>query len=241
MSKKLEILGNVYSRLTVISKEPAFKNKTYWKCLCECGALCIVAGSGLISGNTKSCGCYKRDRIKQVITKHGMSNTSEYNSWYDMKRRCLDPKNDHYQDYAGRGISVHEDFVTSFSKWYEEIGEKPNDSQRWSVGRIDNNDWYTYGNIRWELDATQARNHSKQVNNVSGTTGVHKHRGTAWVAQWNKLDGTKSQKSFSCNLYGEERAKELATAYRVKMISELNLLGAGYAESHGSNKREKNE
>ena len=128
-------------------------------------------------------------------------------------------------------------------KWFEEIGNKPQDGQKWSVGRIDNNGWYTYGNIRWELDNSQARNHTKQKNNTTGVTGlgiqtkiIAENSYTSWIAQWKSLDGKSCSKNFSTNKYGYEEAKQLAIAYRTKMIQELNKQGAGYAESHGSEK-----
>lgn len=235
MSKKLELIGKKFNRLYVESFAGLHESKTMWKCTCDCGKSVIVKGSALTCGGTRSCGCYKIERTKECITKHRMSGTKEYYSWSDMKRRCLDPSNDHYEDYAGRGITVHQDFIDSFSKWFEEIGEKPDKVNKWTVGRIDNNDSYTYGNIRWELNETQARNHSKQNNNTSGITGVgYRAKGDYWYAQWIELNGTKKSKCFSCAKY--PNAKELAIQFRENMVKELNSQGAGYAASHGSDK-----
>lgn len=174
-------------------------------------------------------------------TTHGMSHLPEYSNWKDMKKRCFNPNNKRYKDYAKRGISVHNDFVESFPLWLEEIGPKPDTEQRWSVGRIDNNGWYTYGNMRWELDTQQARNHSKQDNNKSGVVGVHirttRIAGVeykAWIAKWNLLDGTTKTKSFSFNKFGEQNAKCLAIECRSAKMKELNEMGADYADSHGS-------
>lgn len=176
-------------------------------------------------------------------TTHGMSKRPEYGNWKDMKKRCFNPNNKRYADYAGRGISVHPDFVDSFPTWLEEIGPKPQDDQRWSVGRIDNDGWYTYGNLEWQLDPEQSRNHSKQANNTSGITGIQRQvkaiAGTeyeSFVACWNDADGKKKTKNFSTNKFGYEGAKQLAIDYRNKMIAELEKLGIIYAESHGSAK-----
>lgn len=238
MTKKLDLAGKVFNRLTVIEENGRTKfGVVKWLCKCSCGKEITVAGRSLVSGNTKSCGCLKTEINREVNKVHGMSKTSEYQSWFDMKRRCLDPKNDHFEDYAGRGITVHPDFIESFQKWYDEIGEKPDKVHKWTVGRIDNNGSYTYGSIRWEKNETQARNHSKQTNNTSGITGVgfRDNKGVQyWYAQWITLDGVKKSKCFSCKKYSN--AKELATSYREKMIKELNEKGAGYAESHGSDK-----
>ena len=178
-------------------------------------------------------------------TTHGLSKFPEYSNWKDMLKRCFNPKNKRFVDYAERGISVHEDFIKDFSCWLKEIGSKP-DGAGWSVGRIDNNEWYTYGNMRWETLEQQSRNHTKQKNNTSGVTGVKKQvkiiagrTYTAWVASWNLLNmdkKTKRSKNFSCDKFGENEAFILACDYRKLKIEELNEAGAGYAESHGSDK-----
>ena len=54
-------IGNIYGKLTVIERVENDKNgRAMWKCRCECGKEVIVMGKNLRSGNTKSCGCYKK-------------------------------------------------------------------------------------------------------------------------------------------------------------------------------------
>src|SRR5271167_4031707 len=57
--------GNRYGRLVVISKTNPYKkgNKTLsqWICKCDCGITCIVKGTDLRTGHTKSCGCLRRE------------------------------------------------------------------------------------------------------------------------------------------------------------------------------------
>lgn len=170
----------------------------------------------------------------------GISKNRAYGNWKDMLKRCFNPNNKRYENYMGRGISVHSDFKNSFEMFLSEIGEKPEGSG-WSIGRIDNNGWYTYGNIRWETKEQQARNHSRQKNNTSGVTGVkfstkiiNGNTYTAWVASWNYESRKKKTKNFSCEKYGHDAAKQMAIDYRSKMIEELNMQGFEYAESHGS-------
>lgn len=56
----------------------------------------------------------------------------------------------------------------------------------------------------------------------------------AYVAHWCDLNKKRCSKSFALSIYGKEGAFELACNHRQKMIEELNALGAGYTERHGT-------
>lgn len=66
-----DLTGKKFSRLRVIElwKRIPKKSKngsyymTYWECLCDCGNRPIINGDSLRGGKTKSCGCYKTDRL----------------------------------------------------------------------------------------------------------------------------------------------------------------------------------
>lgn len=68
----IDITGEKFGRLTAVREGPRyiFKNgqrsKEQWWCKCECGREVLVTKSNLRSGNTKSCGCWKRDRMIYV-------------------------------------------------------------------------------------------------------------------------------------------------------------------------------
>lgn len=56
-------IGNTYGYLTVISRaENNKEGRARWLCKCKCGNEVIVLGKHLRSGNTKSCGCYQKER-----------------------------------------------------------------------------------------------------------------------------------------------------------------------------------
>ena len=56
-------IGNIYGYLTVISRaENNKEGRAQWLCRCKCGNELIVLGKHLRSGNTKSCGCYQKER-----------------------------------------------------------------------------------------------------------------------------------------------------------------------------------
>ncbi len=59
-------IGNTYGYLTVIERAENTKDgRAQWLCKCKCGNTTIVLGKHLRSGNTKSCGCYQKERATQ--------------------------------------------------------------------------------------------------------------------------------------------------------------------------------
>ena len=72
-SKKNEI-GNVYNYLTVINEAFSVNGRAYWWCKCRCGNELAVRGSALRDGNTQSCGCYHKDRLREIFLKNEIGN-----------------------------------------------------------------------------------------------------------------------------------------------------------------------
>ena len=70
--KIIEEVGNIYGRLTVISRAENKDNRAQWLCNCECGNQIVVSGKLLRNGHVKSCGCLKKDTtIQRNISKAG--------------------------------------------------------------------------------------------------------------------------------------------------------------------------
>lgn len=62
----IDRVGKRYNRLLVIAYGGKKRNKHVWKCICDCGKEITVPGGALQTGNTNSCGCYQKDRIREV-------------------------------------------------------------------------------------------------------------------------------------------------------------------------------
>jgi hypothetical protein len=61
-----DIAGKKFGRLTVIKKDPkSKKGKLRWICECECGKKVSVDGYRLRCGDTKSCGCYNKEKARE--------------------------------------------------------------------------------------------------------------------------------------------------------------------------------
>lgn len=59
----IDMTGLKFTRLTVLENVGKWKGKTAyaWKCICDCGTECIVMGTYLRNGDTRSCGCLSKE------------------------------------------------------------------------------------------------------------------------------------------------------------------------------------
>lgn len=114
----------------------------------------------------------------------GMSRTTEYRSWIDMKSRCLNKNNRFYKIYGGRGIKIYPSWLESFEAFLAHVGPKPTPAH--TIDRYpDNNGNYVPGNVRW---ATVRQ----QINNRRSTRTV-------------KINGVDIPLSEACEMLGVKR------------------------------------
>ena len=91
--------------------------------------------------------------------KHGYAKSGqrspEYRAWTHMRDRCYNPKDKAFHNYGGRGITVCEEWRTSFEAFIRDVGNRP----EWATGgldRIDVDGNYEKGNVRWATRKQQA-------------------------------------------------------------------------------------
>ena len=163
----INLVGKRFGRLTVNEFDRLQNHKTYWKCVCDCGLTVIATGNNLRSGNTKSCGCLRRETAAASGKKnatHAESHSSRtrlYTIWCGMRQRCNNPNRDAYELYGGKGIKVcaeWEDY-SAFREWAMSNGYR----DTLCIDRVDNKRGYEPSNCRWitasENTARANKNH----------------------------------------------------------------------------------
>jgi len=57
--RRLNIVGERYGRLAVTEFSHVQSGNSYWKCLCDCGNICVKSANTMRISSTLSCGCSK--------------------------------------------------------------------------------------------------------------------------------------------------------------------------------------
>jgi len=147
--------GQKIGECIFIEEVETTKRDRHAKFLCQCGNEFIGHINRVVAGHTTSCGCgiiRNKRQSKPIISQF----RAEYNTWIHIKMRCLNPKNQDYKYYGGRGIKVCDRWLESFDNFLEDMGPRP--SKKHSVDRKEVNGDYTPDNCKWATTKEQARN-----------------------------------------------------------------------------------
>lgn len=163
MTKKVDIAGNKYGKLTAIIETDQMSGSCYkWLFRCDCGELYIARKSHIVAGKMTCCtSCQKQD-AKIKATKHGLTYTPDgkkcktFQAWINIRKRCHNPENPAYCDYGAKGIIMQQSWLDDPRIFVEYMGQAP--SAIHSVERLDRFKGYEEGNVVWALPITQGRN-----------------------------------------------------------------------------------
>jgi hypothetical protein len=157
--EKNELLNKKFNRLTILEFLGSNKKgQVFCKCRCDCGCIIPVNVAHLKNGNTKSCGCYKREITVERNKKdaHPHRKTRLYRIWKRMHQRCYEMQCDDYKDYGAKGVVIcnewHEYY--NFHNWAISHGYADN----LTIDRIEVTGIYQPSNCRWATILEQARN-----------------------------------------------------------------------------------
>lgn len=155
-----------------------------WLCQCDCGNEVTVSGNRLRSGNTKSCGCLRRELVSKRFKTHGAGKTRLYRIWRGMRQRCNNPKHKYYKNYGGRGILVCSewDSFEAFHDWADCNGyDESAPSGNCTLDRIDSDGNYCPVNCRFVSMKEQQNN---KTNNLNITIDGQTKTLSEWVEEY---------------------------------------------------------
>jgi len=157
----LPIKGEIYYNLTLTGnyefRGTQSGKRLYAEAQCVCGVVKSYPLRYLRTGNTKSCGCVRKEKLLASKITHHLSKHPLYKVHQDMVRRCYEPKCKSYKDYGARGIRVCDEWrndVRVFCAWGDVNGYR----KGLELDKKDNNANYSPENCRFVTRAQGNRN-----------------------------------------------------------------------------------
>jgi len=170
MAVLIDLTGQRFGRL--VAMWPAGRKSTrrvVWLCCCDCGRLKLCLTSLLRNGNSRSCGCLRRENCRRTgllpkgdpwnkrgCTVRGRA-TPTYSSWRSMLQRCGNPHHKFFHNYGGRGVTICDRWREEhgFENFLADMGERP---LILTLDRINNDGNYEPNNCRWATRKEQCKN-----------------------------------------------------------------------------------
>ena len=156
-NNKLDMTGVKINRLTGLEFVGINKHKQcLWRFECDCGKRMTAAAYRVRNGNTKSCGCLASEMVTQrnkSMATHKMTRTPTYRSWQSMIERCTKENHKSYERY--KHLQIQDEWLKSFEAFLAHVGVRPKGT---TLDRINNEQGYVIGNVRWATPEQQARN-----------------------------------------------------------------------------------
>lgn len=181
-----DLTNKQFGELRVLYRTENKNGKVMFYCECSCGKKLNIPATNLKTGNTKSCGCKKKEYLSKKATKHGIlkSDRKLYFLFHDIKKRCYNKKYKSYPVYGGRGISICDEWLndlSSFIKWAKESNYK----KGLIIDRINPNGNYSPDNCRF-VNAQESASNTRLIldSNTSGYKGVSKKEGLNYQAYY---------------------------------------------------------
>jgi len=144
--------GDKFFRWTFIEEVREKNKKPKWKCECECGTIKNLDYVSVKFGESKSCGCYHSDRMKETKWTGHEKISGKY--WYSIKEGARS-RNINFNLTIEDAWNIYEkqNGLCSISGVKIRFPENKKDVLKWlekaSLDRIDSNVGYEKNNVQW--------------------------------------------------------------------------------------------
>lgn len=176
-----DLSGQKFGRLFVVERIGLNKqgNSTFL-CKCDCGNEKIVRGASLLNGETQSCGCIRKERIKkyneQTKKKYNTYDlTGEYGIGYTSKGEEFYFDIEDYELIKDYCWSMNDNYIIARNddkiiQMHRLVTQCPDDME---VDHIYHNEWDNRKEfLRIITHSQNCMNNTLSCNNTSGVTGV---------------------------------------------------------------------
>lgn len=197
MGKNVNLVGQTFGRLTVLEfagfkQFPCGAKQKQWKCKCNCNQENIIyaLSNQLLQGNTKSCGCLRKEMSRERNRKYNTYDfIDNYVIIHDDKDNVIyvdlqdfnKIKNYYWtlndQGYALARINGHQ------VRMHRYILDYPKDKVIDHIGGSQTRNDNRRKNLRITTTLNNNHNHKVACTNTSGVTGVSWHKGSnKWMS-----------------------------------------------------------
>lgn len=149
MGKQLDITNKRYGKLVAIKRNGTYKHGgAMWKCICDCGNEYTVWVRSLVSGKTRSCGCFHRESVAKL--KKLPNGQASFNEYFGRAKRAAE-----YRGYSWnltkeqvKEISSRRCYYCGASPQYEGRKRITNGRYKYNgIDRVNNNLGYFWENV----------------------------------------------------------------------------------------------
>lgn len=184
--KARNLTGQKFGMLTALEVSHSAQG-LYWRYRCECGTVCVKCAAdvnkALRKGGMPNCGCRTRELMSTSKRRHGMSGTTIWIAWCNMRARCNNPNAQAYDNYGGRGITVCARW-NKFENFLEDMAATHLPGL--DLERVNNEKGYTPGNTVWATRRANSMNKRNTIREVD-LAMLSKQTGIGYTTLLNRL------------------------------------------------------